>query len=112
MSVRIDDMEVAYSEVGRGDPLVLIHGLADDHRAWRRTLPDLLLHRRVFLYDLRGDGQTTLGTAHGNLRQLGSDLLEFMAAIHLEQVDIAGFSLGGTVVMRCGIDFRLDVRRS
>jgi 3-oxoadipate enol-lactonase len=110
MSVRIDDIEVAYSEVGRGDPLVLVHGLADDHRAWRRTLPDLMLHRRVYLYDLRGHGQTTLGSPHGNLRQLSNDLLQFLDAIHLEQVDIAGFSLGGTVAMRFAIDFPLDVR--
>jgi pimeloyl-ACP methyl ester carboxylesterase len=110
MKVRFADVEVAYSEVGRGDPLVLIHGLADDHRAWRRALPDLLLRRRVILYDLRGHGQTTLGTPHGTLRQLSNDLLEFMDAIDLEQVDIAGFSLGGTIAMRFAIDFPLDVR--
>src|SRR5947209_17073332 len=110
MSVHIDDMEVAYSEVGRGDPLVLIHGLGDDHRAWRRTIPDLMLHRRVILYDLRGHGQTTLGTPHGTLRQLSNDFLQFLDAVNLEQVDIAGFSLGGTVAMRFAIDFPLDVR--
>src|SRR5438477_12383099 len=110
MSVHIDDMEVAYSEVGRGDPLVLIHGLGDDHRAWRRTIPDLMLHRRVILYDLRGHGQTTLGTPHGTLRQLSNDFLNFLDAVNLDQVDIAGFSLGGTVAMRFAIDFPLDVR--
>jgi len=110
MSARFEDMEVAYSEVGRGDPLVLIHGLGDDHRAWRRTLPDLMLHRRVFLYDLRGHGQTSLGTPHGTLRQLSNDLLQLMDAVHLDRVDIAGFSLGGTIAMRFAIDFPLDVR--
>jgi len=110
MSVQLDGMEVAYSQVGRGDPLVLIHGLGDDHRAWRRTIPDLMLHRRVFLYDLRGHGQTTLGTPDGTLRQLSNDLLQLMDGVGLEQVDIAGFSLGGTVAMRFAIDFPLEVR--
>jgi len=110
MTVQLDGMEVAYSQVGRGDPLVLIHGLGDDHRAWRRTIPDLMLHRRVFLYDLRGHGQTTLGTPDGTLRQLSNDLLQLMDGVGLEQVDIAGFSLGGTVAMRFAIDFPLEVR--
>ncbi len=110
MSLQLDGMEVAYSEVGRGDALVLIHGLGDDHRAWRRTIPDLMLHRRVFLYDLRGHGQTTLGTPDGTLRQLSNDLLQLMDGVGLEQVDIAGFSLGGTVAMRFAIDFPLEVR--
>ncbi|TMC83471.1 MAG: alpha/beta hydrolase [Chloroflexi bacterium] len=110
MRVQLDGMEVAYSEVGRGEPLVLIHGLGDDHRAWRRTIPDLMLHRCAFLYDLRGHGQTTLGTPDGTLRQLSNDLLQLMDGVGLEQVDIAGFSLGGTIAMRFAIDFPLEVR--
>src|SRR5204862_413369 len=58
MRARCDDIEVAWFEAGRGDPLVLVHGLGDDHRAWRRTVPDLLLRHRVLMYDLRGHGAT------------------------------------------------------
>src|SRR5919109_604026 len=61
MRARCRDIDVAWFEAGRGDPLVLVHGLADDHRAWRKTLPDLMLRHRVVLYDLRGHGETSLG---------------------------------------------------
>jgi 3-oxoadipate enol-lactonase len=107
MLTRCDDIDVAWFEAGRGDPLVLIHGLADDHRAWRRTLPDLMLRRRVVLYDLRGHGQTSLGSPDGTLRQLGDDLARFIG----ERCDVAGFSLGGTIAMRLAID-RPDLVRS
>jgi 3-oxoadipate enol-lactonase len=107
MLTRCDDIDVAWFEAGRGDPLVLIHGLADDHRAWRRTLPDLMLRRRVILYDLRGHGQTSLGSPDGTLRQLGDDLARFIG----EPCDVAGFSLGGTIAMRLAID-RPDLVRS
>lgn len=33
MRVEANGIEVAWFEVGRGEPVVLIHGLADDHRA-------------------------------------------------------------------------------
>jgi len=101
---RCDDIDVAWFEAGRGDPLILIHGLADDHRAWRRTVPDLMLRRRVVLYDLRGHGETSLGTPDCTLRQLGSDLVALMDALDLERADIAGFSLGGTIAMRAAVD--------
>jgi 3-oxoadipate enol-lactonase len=107
MLTRCDDIDVAWFEGGRGDPLVLIHGLADDHRAWRRTVPDLMLRRRVILYDLRGHGQTSLGSPDGTLRQLGDDLARFIG----EPCDVAGFSLGGTIAMRLAID-RPDLVRS
>ncbi len=104
MRARCDDIDVAWFEAGRGEPLVLVHGLADDHRAWRRTLPDLVLRHRVLLYDLRGHGQTTLGKPDGSLRQLGEDLVGLLDALEVERTRIAGFSLGGTIAMRVAID--------
>ena len=104
MRSRCSDIEVAWHEAGRGDPLILIHGLADDHRAWRRAVPDLMLHHRVLMYDLRGHGETSLGAANGTLRQLGDDLVTLLDAIDVQRAHIAGFSLGGTIAMRAAID--------
>jgi len=91
-------------EVGRGDPVVLVHGLADDHRAWRRVVAPLMLTRRVVLYDLRGHGGSPLGDADGSLAQLGADLVEVLDDAGLDRAVVAGFSLGGTIAMRAAID--------
>lgn len=104
MRARCKDLDTAWFEAGRGDPLVLVHGLGDDHRAWRRTLPDLMFRRRVILYDLRGHGETSLGEPDGTLVQLGEDLVSLLDAIAIARADIAGFSLGGTIAMRVAID--------
>jgi pimeloyl-ACP methyl ester carboxylesterase len=111
MHARCDDIDVAWFEAGRGEPLILIHGLADDHRAWRRTLPDLMLRHRIVVYDLRGHGETTLGQPDGTLRQLGDDLVELMDSLRIDRADIAGFSLGGTIAMRVAIDHAPRVRK-
>ena len=104
MRARCNDIDVAWFEAGRGEPLILAHGLADDHRAWRRALPDLMLRHRVILYDLRGHGETTLGDDHGTLRQLGDDLAALMASLGIARANLAAFSLGGTIAMRLAID--------
>jgi 3-oxoadipate enol-lactonase len=111
MRARTGDIETAWFEIGRGSPLVLIHGLADDHRLWRKTVPDLSLRHRVILYDVRGHGQSTIGDADGTLGQLGADLARLMDVIGLERAAVAGFSLGGTIAMRLAIDHpdRVDV---
>src|SRR5712692_5653285 len=110
MRARCNDIEVAWFEVGRGEPLILIHGLADDHRAWRCALPGLLLRHRVLMYDLRGHGGTSLGQPDGTLRQLGADLVALMDSIGIDHAHIAGFSLGGTIAMRVAIDHPARVR--
>ncbi|SRR5712692_4026291 len=104
MRTRCNDIDVSWSEVGRGEPLVLIHGLADDHRAWRKVLPVLMLRNRLMLYDLRGHGETSLGSPDGTLKQLGDDLVRLLDALQVDSANVAGFSLGGTIAMRVAID--------
>lgn len=104
MLVECGDIQTAWFEVGRGRPLILIHGLADDHRAWRKPLPQLILNHRVILYDLRGHGGTSLGRGEGTLAQLAGDLLSLMDALAIDRAVLAGFSLGGTVAMRVAIE--------
>src|SRR5258706_4105138 len=111
MRASCNDIDVAWFEVGRGAPLVLIHGLADDHRAWRRPLPDLVLGHRVLMYDLRGHGETSLGRPDGTLMQLAADLASLMRSIVAGHADVAGFSLGGTIAMRMAIDHPEMVKR-
>ena len=108
---RCRDLDVAWFEWGRGDPLVLVHGLADDHRAWRKVLPWLALEHRVIAYDLRGHGQTSIGQAEGRLVQLAGDLVALLDALELDRADLCGFSLGGTIVMRTAIDHPERVNR-
>lgn len=110
MRSRCNGIDVAWHEAGRGEPLILIHGLADDHRAWRRAVPDLMLRQRVLMYDLRGHGETSLGPADGTLRQLGEDLAALMDAVEVQRAHVAGFSLGGTIAMRLAIDHPDRVR--
>src|SRR5438105_666095 len=103
-TARIGDISTAWFEIGRGSPIVLIHGLADDHRLWRKLVPSLAIRHRMLLYDLRGHGQTSLGDADGSLQQLGQDLLNLLDALELETAALTGYSLGGTVAMRLAID--------
>ena len=83
---------------------MLVHGLGEDHRAWRDTLPWLGQERRVIAYDVRGHGGTTLGDASGTLAQLAGDLVALLDALGLARADLCGFSLGGTIVLRVAID--------
>ena len=58
MITTVGDIDVRWFEAGVGNPVVLIHGLGDDHRAWRRVAGELMLDHRVILYNLRGHGET------------------------------------------------------
>lgn len=104
MRALANGVALSWYQVGRGGQVVLIHGLGDDHRAWRKVLPGLMLDQTLLLYDLRGHGQSDLGEADGTLHQLSEDLMALMDAVEVPKAILVGFSLGGTIAMRAAID--------
>lgn len=97
MIKRIRDIDVTYNESGSGEPVILVHGLAEDHRSFA-GVQQALQHYHTFAYDLRGHGGTTVGDANGTLAELGEDLIAFLE-IMTGPAKCVGYSLGGTVVL-------------
>lgn len=93
---RLRDINVACRLAGAGRPVVLIHGLGQDHTIWT-NLQDALTDRRTLSYDLRGHGSTTLGEGVGTVSQLGDDLIAVLDWIG--PATVLGFSLGGVIAL-------------
>jgi pimeloyl-ACP methyl ester carboxylesterase len=90
------DIDVAWRVAGEGKPVVLIHGLAQDHSMWDDLQRDLESFT-TYAYDLRGHGDTTFGEGAGTLAQLGGDLIALLQ--RTGPAVCVGFSLGGTVAL-------------
>ena len=108
MKARLGDIDVGYSVMGKGAPVVFVHGLAEDRSSWTRVRYALSEYR-TYAYDLRGHGETSLGEADGSLAQLGGDLVRFLEIVSGPAVCV-GYSLGGTVVLWTAAE-RLDLVR-
>lgn len=101
-TVSLRDIDVAFTRTGAGEPVVFVHGLAEDRDSWsgiiRRLPPDICAHA----VDLRGHGRSSAGNGEGTASQLAGDLLAY-----LEQVTgpaaCVGFSLGGVIVLEAAL---------
>ncbi len=97
-TVRRGDADVAYTVHGSGRGLVLVHGTGTSGIAtWSTVLRPLSQSRTVVLPDLRGSGATRAPDAPLEIETLVDDVLAVAADAHLNEFDIAGFSLGGAV---------------
>ncbi len=100
--VRTPVLEIAYEAHGdaQGFPIVLLHGFPDDVRAWNGVAPALAAAgSRVLVPYLRGYGPTRfLDPSAPRMAQqaaIGQDLLDFMDALALPRVALAGYDWGG-----------------
>jgi pimeloyl-ACP methyl ester carboxylesterase len=93
--------EFASTRCGKGEPLVLLHGLGSSRQAWSPVLPALAKRFDVIALDLPGFGQTAplpAGT------EPTPQALAFAVAVALDDLGVhrphlAGNSLGGWVAL-------------
>jgi len=101
----IDDksqpVELFFQDWGQGKPLVLIHGWPLSHEMWEHQLSILPRHGlRVIAYDRRGFGQSSKPFNGYDYDTLADDLKALLDHLELDDVTLAGFSMGGGEVAR------------
>jgi 2-succinyl-6-hydroxy-2,4-cyclohexadiene-1-carboxylate synthase len=103
MRVRVNGIEIAYEDRGRGErPLVLVHGFTGFRHDFADQLEALARERRVLAPDLRGHGESGRSgdPADYTLARLAEDLLGFLDALDVEHCDLLGHSMGGMLALR------------
>ncbi|MCX3061021.1 alpha/beta fold hydrolase [Streptomyces beihaiensis] len=97
-SVDVGGLRLSCRVSGRTDapPLVLLHALGEDATDWEPVLPVLARRRRVYALDLRGHGRSDWPGEY-SLELMRTDVLRFLDALGLGQVELIGHSMGGVV---------------
>jgi non-heme chloroperoxidase len=94
-------IEIHYEDHGSGDPIVLIHGYPLDGNSWERQERVLLAEGyRVISYDRRGFGRSSQPTVGYDYDTFAADLNALLEHLQLEDVSLAGFSMGTGEVVR------------
>lgn len=107
----LEETTLAWGELGKGYPLVLLHGLMDTHRTWRRVAPILAKNYRVLMPDLPGNGFSGRPDAPYTLPWFANLLAEWLEKIGVEKAHICGHSYGGGVSQWMLLDHRDRIER-
>ncbi|MGW7383534.1 alpha/beta fold hydrolase [Streptomyces sp. NPDC054794] len=95
---------VSYARVGKGDPLVLLHGIGHHRQAWDPVLDILATERDVIAVDLPGFGASPSlpdGLAY-DLPTTNAVLGALFETLELDRPHVAGNSLGGLLALELG----------
>jgi pimeloyl-ACP methyl ester carboxylesterase len=109
--VRSRDVEVGpyrlrYFEAGRGEPLLLVHGLGSSALVeWGRELPSLAHDYHVYAPDLPGFGRSERSPSapYGIPMQVEA-VRAFLQAVGVPRARVVGISMGGWISARLAIE--------
>ena len=93
----VNSIQLVYSRLGNGVPLVLLHGYPLDHTIWDDVLPLLQDEFDIILPDLRGLGKSKVVTSRYTISDLATDIVGLLDKLNIEKAAIAGHSMGGYV---------------
>jgi pimeloyl-ACP methyl ester carboxylesterase len=87
-----------FQEVGKGDPVLILHGLFGSSDNWRTVSLKLSQKHQVYSIDLRNHGRSPHVPIH-DFPSMAEDLFEFIEREELERVTLIGHSMGGKAAM-------------
>jgi pimeloyl-ACP methyl ester carboxylesterase len=97
-AIQVDDHRVIYSEGGRGEPVVLVHGFGASADSWNRFAGKLAKRYHVIAPDLPGWGASTRleAESYGYPKQV-ERLRQFLSRLGLRRAHMIGHSMGGFI---------------
>jgi 3-oxoadipate enol-lactonase len=110
MRVRSDDAEIAYTVMGSGPDVVLLHAFPSSHEMWLPVAEKVAQRYRVTLIDLRGHGDSTPGEGPATMQKHAGDVARVCREAGVGTAVFGGVSIGGYILFEFWRRYREQVR--
>lgn len=98
-------VRIAYTDVGEGEPIVLLHGIPTWSYLYHDVIPLLSENYRVIAPDFLGHGWSDRRDRFDRSLVIQAQMiLRFLDALHLDRVNLVGHDTGGGVSLILGIE--------
>ena len=108
----VNGIKVYYEVYGAGKPIVLLHGaFMTIGTNWGQLIPELSKTRKVIAIEFQGHGHTPYSDRKLDLATFASDVAGVMDYMKVDNADIAGYSMGGSVAYQFTINYPKRVNK-
>ncbi|MGQ9600425.1 MAG: alpha/beta fold hydrolase [Anaerolineae bacterium] len=95
---------VHYEVVGRGKPVVLLHGWLGSWGCWLGTMEALASRYRAYALDFWGFGESDKRRTSYKISDFVDLVDQFMERLGISEAPVVGHSMGGTVALNLALD--------
>lgn len=106
MATMVTDQGIVHYEVlGRGRPVILLHGWLGSWALWRDTMEILSKEFRTYSLDFFGFGESLDRTSDFSVANFVQLVNQFMERLGIPKAPIVGHSMGGTVALAVALKY-------
>jgi len=107
----VNGIRMHYLVAGKGEPIILMHGYAQNSHMWRPAMKALAKGHLVVAPDLRGFGDTTKAESGYDKKSMAVDVHELARKLGIGKAAIAGHDIGLMVAYAYAAQYPAEVSR-
>jgi pimeloyl-ACP methyl ester carboxylesterase len=108
---KVNGIRLHYLAAGAGEPVILLHGYAQNSHMWRPLIAELAKTRAVIAPDLRGFGQSAKSVGGYDKKSMAQDIHALAASLGFRRAGIRGHDIGLMVAYAYAAQYPDEVER-
>jgi len=107
----VNGLRLHYLVAGKGEPVILLHGYAQNSHMWRPLIPELAKTHTVIAPDLRGFGQSSKPSGGYYKKTMAQDIHALAASLGFKHAAVVGHDIGLMVAYAYAAQYPTEVDR-
>jgi pimeloyl-ACP methyl ester carboxylesterase len=108
---RVNGVRLHYLIAGKGDPVLLLHGYAENSHMWRPLMVELAKTHTVIAPDLRGFGQSSKPRTGYDKKTMAQDVHALATSLGYRRAIVVGHDIGLMVAYAYAAQYPAEVDR-
>ena len=110
MIVKFKETTVFYTDTGKGNSVVLLHGFLENNTMWDAVVEEISKRNRVICIDLLGHGKTgCIGYIH-SMEEMAEAVKAVLQELKIRRAIFVGHSMGGYVALAFAEKYSKNVK--
>jgi pimeloyl-ACP methyl ester carboxylesterase len=107
----VNGVRLHYLVAGKGEPVILLHGYAENSHMWRPLIPELAKTHTVIAPDLRGFGQSSKPVTGYDKKTMAQDINALAQSLGYKREIVVGHDIGLMVAYAYAAQYPNEVDR-
>jgi 2-succinyl-6-hydroxy-2,4-cyclohexadiene-1-carboxylate synthase len=113
MKMTVNGRTYFFTIVGKGEPLLFLHGFTGDHTTWDEIVAKMQKEYQCISIDILGHGNSAHpeNSEEYQIEKIAGDIIEILNNLYIQKINVIGYSMGGRLALTMAVLYPNKVKR-